>query len=399
MQAIQPVDETRLAQLSPAKWQALAQLASKQHVAPILYHRLKTQDLLRYVPSDIQQRLTTRQKNVTVNNLRRQAEFRRLVSAFDEANISVLALKGIYLASVVYPQIGLRQMGDLDLLVPIADTIRAAEIAQSLDYRLPRSLADVEREFVVAHHLPELVNADGFHLEIHGNLTRPGEIYSADPQVWWQDAVWAEIAGAQVKVLSPVDLLLHLCIHISFHHQFKADLRHYYDLVELTRFLGDTLDWDDVVRRAQTRQWNKGVGLTLKIAQQLFGLPLPPAIRSLTSGPDLESMMQFALPELWQTSVAERRLFSRDVAQFQYEQGFLGRIRYIVRRIFIPREVMAQKYPVRANSMWVYPYYLVRVKNLIRDHADTVWDMSRGVEKTVDSADRKHRLGEWLTKP
>lgn len=400
LHAEQPVDHSRLAQLSPAEWEELVALAFKQNIAPMLYHRLKIQGVLNFVPPALQQRLQAKLQSTTNNNLRRLAEFKRLVSAFTEAGIPVLALKGIHLASTVYSQIGQRQMGDLDLLVPIPDAIRAAKIAQSLGYMLSRNLADVEREFWVAHHLPQMVNADGLHLEIHGNLVLPQEFYTVNAPVWWQGAVETEIAGERVKVLSPVNLMLHLCIHISFHHQFKADLRHYYDLVALTMFLGNQLDWAEVVRRTEERGWAKGIGLTLYLAQQLFGLPLPSAVSALISQPDFEPMAQIAMLEMLQNNdfFPGKGLFSKDVAQFQYQKGIPGQIGYIIQRIFIPKEIMAKKYPVRADSIWVYPYYLVRAKNLIRDHADTVLRMSRGDEKTVASAECKHRLWQWLTK-
>jgi len=99
-------------QLSLAEWNSLARLAQVQHVAPLLHYHLKEKNATEYVPEHIQQAIYHQFQKITARNLTLQVELHRIVSALKAAYISVVALKGIHLASVVYPAIGMRQMGD-----------------------------------------------------------------------------------------------------------------------------------------------------------------------------------------------------------------------------------------------------------------------------------------------
>lgn len=393
-----PIDKNKLAELSLADWDRLLRLSVEQGVASLLYARLKAQDARTVVPASVWEQLAAQSKSAATWNLVLQREFNRVVTALAEAGIPVIALKGMHLASLVYANLSLRSMGDLDLLVPQTDALRAAKILQTLGYQLPRDLSTIELEFAMAHHLPDMVKDNRFHVEIHGHLTHPHEAHAVDARVWWDNAVTAQIAGVTVKVLDPVDLLLHLGVHISYQHQLRTDLRHYYDLVAVLQFWGDKLNWAEVVKRARARGWQRGIYLVLRMVEALFGLALPQEATQTLAEDEFQSLpIDSVLAEMWLPE-EEKHFFSKDVAQFQYQRGLIAKLRYIWQRIFIPKEIMARKYPVPANSAQLYFYYLVRVKDLFINQTSRVWQMWCGDQTIAAQASAKHTLWAWLNK-
>ena len=72
-------------------------------------------------------------------------------------------------------------------------------------------------------------------------------------------------------MLSPEDLLLHLCLHASFTHRFRVGLRACWDILETVNHYGQAIDWDLVVRRAQAWGIGRYVYLTLRLVRDLLG--------------------------------------------------------------------------------------------------------------------------------
>ena len=60
-----------------------------------------------------------------MRNLFLFAEFRKIAEALKARNVPVIVLKGMHLAAAVYGEIGMREMDDIDILVP-RDQLQAA---------------------------------------------------------------------------------------------------------------------------------------------------------------------------------------------------------------------------------------------------------------------------------
>ncbi len=69
-----------------------------------------------------------------LNNLQILDELEKLTARFSQQGIPVVALKGICFALTIYPDIGMRPMVDLDLLVPASRLAEAIQIAYDLGY-------------------------------------------------------------------------------------------------------------------------------------------------------------------------------------------------------------------------------------------------------------------------
>lgn len=145
-----------------------------------------------------------------------------LLTAFAEARIDLLVLKGAALAETVYPRPSLRRYGDLDVLVRRADAARARTLLEGLGYIVDTLQWDAlarnhdcqanffkhtERSTVVVELHTDLINNDLFFGQVH-----------VDRDGMWERARPAFLAGVEGRVLGPEDQLLHLCLHLAGHY-------------------------------------------------------------------------------------------------------------------------------------------------------------------------------------
>jgi len=106
-------------------WSVLVAQASCHGVAPIVHGHLRTLGTDR-TPPEALDALAGAARACVALNLRLRDELSRLLAAFSRAGIPALPLKGPVLADRLYPAPLLRTAGDLDVLVPAADVLRAA---------------------------------------------------------------------------------------------------------------------------------------------------------------------------------------------------------------------------------------------------------------------------------
>ena len=253
--------------------------ASRLGVLPTLYFRLQRAGLLTSFPDQFVARCKESWRRTTLANMRLLHAFGQIASRFQAAGIPVVALKGIYLANRVYPHSGMRQMGDIDLLIPESDLASAREILLDLGYVQLDVVAydNIQAEIEIAHHLVPFVKEGSPTIELHWHIVKPGESrYIFPVEELWRRTVECQLGNSSTLALTKVALLVHLCMHISYHHLFAFGLRPLYDVHTLISLYGDTLDWDEIASIGASWRVAAGIHLTLAVAQQLFGTPIPP---------------------------------------------------------------------------------------------------------------------------
>ena len=165
-------------------------------------------------------------------------------------------------------------MCDLDIMVGETISPGPRTILAELGY-VPQYFGVEEVDYARHHHLRPMARPDGIRVEIHWSIARPDSPFEIDLDGLWERAQRAEIVGVEALVLSPEDLILHLCLHSSFTHKFRVGLRMCWDIREVVSHYRDAIDWDLLVRRAQ--QWGIGryVYLTLRLVRELLAAGYP----------------------------------------------------------------------------------------------------------------------------
>lgn len=400
------VDADRLAALTETDWEALVALATEQNVCALLTQQLKSRGLDAVVPDATMQALRDFYLQNAARNLRLCNELKRIVETLRADDVSptgeiipVIVLKGLHLATQVYDNIALRQMGDLDLLVPKQHLQRTTDALITSGYK-PLKPYSVDVDVALSQHLIPFIKSEVGKIdrvEIHWTLTKPNQPYTIAVDEFWARAVPLQIAGIDVLGLCPEDLLLHLCLHTSYQHQFAFGLRPSCDIAHLIQHYGETLDWGTVQQRAEAWGWERGVYLALRVAQELVGADVPgDVLRQLEPFDFDETVVATARNQIF-TSMTATGSVNRKLAQLMGRDNLWASLRDFVRSIFVPKVVLAKNYPVSPNSPKVYLYYPVRFKDVLIRHSRTAWRILQKDPEIAPLADQTRDLLEWLS--
>jgi hypothetical protein len=392
--------DTRPPMLTLSDWVEVLHQAGANGVTPLLYHRLKTIVPAPELPPPVLDHLRDACVRSAAQSLQIGRELAQVLEALRRHGIAVVALKGAHLGQVVYRSFALRTMCDLDVLVRREDLTRATEVLTGLGYA-PQYYGVEEVDYARHHHLRPLARPGGIRVEIHWHVVQPTVPFAIDLEGLWERAQRAEIAGVEALVLSAEDLVLHLCLHASFSHKFRVGLRACWDIFEVVRHYRDTIDWDQVVRRAQ--QW--GIGkyayLTLRLARELLGADVPVAVIAALEPADFP-------PEVvaWARTCIFTAEVDTSVSPSMAKLWTSGRLRtkltLLLRVLYPPRAAMARIYRTPPDSARIYLYYLLRWPDLLLRYGRHAWGLWRGDHDTRDdlrAVSERTALADWLGRP
>ena len=245
----------------------------EQKLAPFAYyHFLKTW------PS-LANRLHPYYLDSIGQNLLLKAQLQHLQQLCRETKVDVILLKGAALNEQVYPIQGLRNMGDIDLLVKMIDMKQLHQLISATDkykYHPKSHLRHQRKSYESDEYQFEPLKAGYRLLELHGRAF-PG---------WWlkyaadlgEDLLWQRSTPIKTlspfKTLSPEDQIIHLAVHTAINHQFSLSLLH--SLVDMALVIRKyDVKWDLIISQAKSWQLGTIVWITTHLIQQLFSLDLP----------------------------------------------------------------------------------------------------------------------------
>jgi hypothetical protein len=390
--------------LLESDWQGVADSALKHGLRPLLYERLTSDTSKVNVPDAVLEPL---REAFLVNGLRNTLLYRdlgKVLGDFRQHGIAVIVLKGAHLAQLVYGTQAGRQMADIDLLVKSGDLTAAAVTLLEDGYSFEIEAPDIERwrtQHPGSHHLPSFAKPPHPRLELHWRISPP-PIPAEVPDVW-EEACSARIAGVEARVLSPEDLLIHLCLHSRL-HRFGQGLRPVCDLSAAIRHYQWELDWNKVLCRAQAWHAEQCVYLGLWLGKKLLDAPVPECV--------LTALLPNGLEARWAALAVETVLAGANVpSETEYALQLVdprlrwggadsrsGKAKFLLRKMFPPRDhmsrYMAEKHALPLSPLRNYTSYLTRALDLLGVGVRLARDQAaRGASS--DSA-RRLRWNGWL---
>jgi hypothetical protein len=256
-------------------------------VAPLLVHRLNRWSLS--LPTRAQTKLLAVRRDSATRQQSIMLQLTNILDAAQKTAIDVLVLKGAYLATHVYPEPGLRPMNDIDILVRPNQLAAMEDVLRGLGYaghykdpargaRVTKHTSSFRRTEKEGSETPNpyLSIAGDRTVEPHVSLEESWYGLRADitPGIW-DRSVKAEFDRRAARALCASDLLLHLCIHFSFHLIMGyPSLVQLVDLMVLSPRLSEE-DWQAVVDRAIARHAQGFIYAALRLAWSGVGAPVP----------------------------------------------------------------------------------------------------------------------------
>ncbi|MBI5789355.1 MAG: nucleotidyltransferase family protein [Candidatus Schekmanbacteria bacterium] len=209
-----------LSQIAGGKvdWFKWLSIARYYRISPLLYFNLSRNDLLENLPLNIRQELKKDFLETHSLNLAQYHELNRLLKLFQDAGINCLVLKGAALAISLYPDIGLRPFGDIDLLLHDKDIARAEELlGGSYQRQTPDNLSALAQSCYFHYHY-QRVAPPKLSIELHWRLFSPTTPLQLDLSGFWEQKQTVEAFGWSFSVPSRECLFLHLCLHFCGHY-------------------------------------------------------------------------------------------------------------------------------------------------------------------------------------
>ncbi|MBC8236182.1 nucleotidyltransferase family protein [bacterium] len=380
----------KLEQLSTPNWDGVIQQSIRHSITPLLYQRLETLGPSTNIPASVEQKLREIYIHSAARNMRLYHELSKVLRILQNDDIPVIVLKGAALAETVYQNIALRPMGDVDLLVKKEDLYRTETALLNLGYVFYK-----ENNYHFKQHYE---GEKRIAIEIHWNIDRPSSLFQIDIDGMWERARLAKIANVEVLVLSPEDLILHLCLHVSFHHEFKIGLRFLCDISETIQHYQDEIDWKKLQNTVNEYGIGKFIYCTLLLTKKMLGAEIPDNFLNDLKPDTFEPQIL----EVMQDYILETPSLDLPVAlqQAQRKDGFPNKIVTLFRGVFPSVEKLREIYSLPPDSTKAYFYYFVRPFDLIQRKGKDMLQLVFGTQEGKLSLEREKNkviIERWLS--
>lgn len=319
--------------LKPVRWHSLFALAERQGVQPLLYQAL--QGVRDAVPGEEMCLLERSYRTNLHKSLLLSRELIRIVRHLAECDLKVMPYKGPALAESLYGDIGLRQSGDIDLLVRQDELGRVEDALAKLGYaphgRLSR---EQERAYLKSGYESVFDGPAGRNvLEVQWAIQPRFYAVDFDMDGCFERTVEVEVAGRIMKTPSPADLLLILSVHGAKHVWGRLIW-----ICDVARLMSlPSLDWDWIAAQARDLGIVRIVRVSMLLGNRLLGATIPEKARSWfgDAEPDLE-----LVSEVQQHILSESGFNVESLSYFRLmmrlRERSSNRLRFLTRLAFTP---------------------------------------------------------------
>ena len=350
-------------QFGTDEWKLLARMgqADAEGVGPLLYWHFRDGSWPDVMPQVVRDHLMKTYYNTFAQNTLMYRELARILESFSEAGIPVILLKGAALALTVYEDIGLRPMGDLDLLVRPEDLRKAWQIMGKLNYEV----LSANTEVVLRNFEGPEIGVDLHWCIISGHDSNSYQIK------WFEkETKTFPIPFTEVSATTPAPSI-HLPYIIS--HSFGVDyLRALMDIYYVAQI--DDIQIEEVVAIAKEAGWTNQLSSMLRRVEKVFPT-FDRAEKFLSNVPESEDIS----------------LISRTTVLFQAWSMLepLLVFKLILRIIFPTKRYLEWRYR-RKISLDMPIWFIVRWFDLLLDFISTFLGKIPGLRKPRTSRSAVH---------
>lgn len=310
-------------------WDGLLAVAAQHGMRPLLYRHLSAVYAAKIPPPKLARLREFVRQNLR-ENLRMTGELVVLLRLFDARGVGVIPFKGPTLAGLAYNDLGLREFGDLDLLIAKHDLMRAQELMLSQGYR-PEITLNADQSAIFANSCNVLAfthSEKEITVELHWELSPRYFPFSPDPERLLRRMVPSWPGGQKVLTLSPEDLLVYLCAHGAKHAWER--------LIWIADVAGlihrhPSLDWNSVCDLAVKQRCERALFLGLRLARDLTGASLPLEVEELMrSDPESERLAMKVAKWLFPVSSSTRSLAAQSLFLLRLQRRWPDKIRSFI---------------------------------------------------------------------
>jgi hypothetical protein len=212
-------------------------------------------------------------------------ELLAVLRTFDDAGIMPVPFKGPVLAQTLYGDAGLREFGDLDLLIATADVAHAKRLLVSREYTLDPAVRGDLRSYVLGlpperaaaylrsrseHHF--MRSSDNMTVDLHLALADSYIRFPLSFDELRRRSEWIPLGDSSVRHFAPEDTLLVLALNGA--KDGWERLQRTCDVAALLQARPE-LDWRSTFVRARRLGGLRLLRVSLLLARDVLSAPLP----------------------------------------------------------------------------------------------------------------------------
>jgi hypothetical protein len=228
------------------------------------------------LPARVRARLEAARVDIEQQHRLIRWEVTRLRRALVPVGVPVVLLKGAAYLFAELPTARGRHFNDVDILVP-AERIAAAEAALVADGWAVVELSAYDERYYRewSHELPPMAHRDRhIVVDVHHNILPPTGRLRPDPRLLLAAA--RPVAHPDLRVLAPVDMVLHAACHLVQSGELHKGLRDLADLHGLVRtFASAPSFWPELTGRAAALGVTRPLYYGLRFVERLLGTGVP----------------------------------------------------------------------------------------------------------------------------
>jgi len=363
-------------------WNSFLEKARREGVSPLVFLRLsETVGHSSTVPLGVIEELKKDYYTTAARNSLIFKELGRVLEAFNHAGVETVVLKGAALAEMVYRNLALRSMSDVDLLIKKEEIYNIDLILKRLGYYSPDArgidIVAVPPDYLTTlAYISSSKNSPCFHIHWHFvNSTIPNDSLIRDISMSniWRDAKKASIAGVETLVMAPHHLLIHLAEHSLRVTHSLSKLCFLCDINEAVEAYCETIDWEALIRESRRFNLDWLVYLPLYFAGEFLTTKIPKKVL-LRLRPERFSLYEKIFIKL----VSNNRRFSglSYLLHLSSNKGVSEKGRFVLRTLFPPCHVIAQRCGISPKKVG-FIFYLRRMNEVVMAFAGVIIKLFR----------------------
>lgn len=269
-------------------WETVRQEAARHRVLPLFDRRVESL-LGEECPDSVREHGREHRRGIRIRNAFLADEVGRVVHAFREADLPVLAHKGPVLSKAVFGDIAARHSVDMDVVIPRTRVRQADRLLRDMGYEHAANRSPLKGwRRTLSLYLDgqwEYTRGASFLLDLHTRILPPGYAFPTSPQTFWERSQPVALRDdITVPSFAPEDRILVLAHH-GVKNQWRI-LRHVVDIAGALR-ASSALDWSLLRNRARKQRATRATQLGLFLAHDLLEVPLPAPIRDWVDTPTI----------------------------------------------------------------------------------------------------------------
>lgn len=266
-------DESFKEETKEIRWPLLENILESERLFPLFYDwAQRSPKIKERVPPALFSKIKQKYYETAARNALQVEETKKVLKQFQRLQIPVILHKGIFLGPILYQNIALRPMFDVDLLVPMEKIPDAEGCLKSMGFKQGDAKECWGNAFLSIDLHADIINTKRFRMLQKNPSARMQEI--------WKNAKPILLDGIPALTLSPEDQLIALCFHLAFNHRMEGLLW----FSDLHRFLvryKKEIDWEKVAKLSGEYENEKSVFYCLKYLSEKWRSPVPQKILDL----------------------------------------------------------------------------------------------------------------------